>query len=260
MQLPLPIGERLRDEFSLMGKSLSDLLFPPFCPLCEQELTHHEHLVCEDCFSNIHTIEGHFCQKCGAPREKGRKTCRYCKGKGFHLTKIRAFGVYAPPLSDMIHLLKYERKTHLASRLGIYLANLYLADNDLCASSAVIAVPLHRIRLRERGYNQSLLLARQVSAITKRPLLSGVIIRKKATRSQTALDHNERVANLQHAFVVVNPDRLMGISVTIIDDVLTSGSTMNEMAKTMLDAGANRVYGLVLARALGTPMGQNPMQ
>lgn len=251
MKILQHLKQRIRAEVHLAKRSLSDLVFPPFCPICEQELTHHEHLVCEDCFENIRTIEGYVCRKCGAPLEQGSKHCSFCRGKTFHLSKIRAFGIYAPPLSEMIHLLKYERKTHLSHRLGIYLANLYLADSDISISSAIIPVPLHQVRLRERGYNQSLLLAQKVSEITGRELLSGVVIREKPTRSQTALTHVERVANLKNAFGVVDPDQLKGASVTVIDDVLTSGTTLDEMAKTILDAGADKVYGLVLARAMG---------
>jgi competence protein ComFC len=243
---------RIRAEIGLVRKSLSDLIFPPFCPLCEQELTHREHLVCEDCFEAIHTIEGYMCRKCGAPIEQHRKTCLYCKGKKYHFNKVRAFGIYAPPLSEMVHLLKYERKTHLSHRLGIFLANLYIADSDLSTSSAIIPVPLHSTKMRERGYNQSQLLAQQVAEISRTELLSGVVIRKKPTRSQTALKHSEREANLKNAFSVVYPNQLAGKSVTIVDDVLTSGTTINEMAKTILDAGAERVYGLVLARALSS--------
>ncbi len=244
--------ERIRHEIALVRKSFSDLIFPPFCPICEQELIHHEHLVCEDCFENIHTIEAHFCRKCSAPIAEGRKTCKYCKGKMYHFVKARAFGIYAPPLSEMIHLLKYERKTHLSNRLGIFLANLYLADTQLSSSSTIVPVPLHPTRIRERGYNQSHLLAEKVAEISHRELLADVVIRKKATKSQTALKHSERVANLKNAFSVVYPEQLTGKSVTIIDDVFTSGTTINEMAKTLLDAGAGSVYGLVLARALST--------
>lgn len=242
--------ERMRTEIALLVRSFTDFIFPPFCPLCEQELTHHEHLVCEECFETIQTIEGRFCRRCGAPAEERRKTCIYCRGKEHHLSKVRAFGVYAPPLSEMVHLLKYERKTHLSDRLGIFMANLYCADPELCSSSAIIPVPLHPVRMRERGYNQSFLLARKVAAVSHTALLADAVVRKKATRSQTALKHDQRIANLKNAFHVQDTLRIEGKTVTVIDDVFTSGTTLGEMAKTLLDAGAERVFGLVLARAL----------
>jgi ComF family protein len=152
----------------------------------------------------------------------------------------------------MVHLLKYERKTHLSHRLGIFLANVLLADTELSSSSAIIPVPLHPARTRERGYNQSLLLARTVADATHRELIEKAVIRTKATKSQTALAHAERVMNLRNAFRVVRGDALKGKVVTVIDDVFTSGTTLNEMAKTLLDAGTEHVFGLVLARALST--------
>jgi ComF family protein len=106
--------------------------------------------------------------------------------------------------------------------------------------------------MRERGYNQSQLLAQKVADISRTELLAGAVVRKKATRSQTALRHTERVANLRNAFQVIRPERVAGKSITVIDDVFTSGTTIDEMAKTMLDAGAERVFGLVLARALSS--------
>lgn len=252
MRFCAKLKDRISTEFSLVRKSLSDLIFPPFCPLCEEELTRHEHLVCEDCYESIHTIEGYVCKKCGAPIQEGRKTCGFCRGMRYHFKKVRAFGVYAPPLSEMVHLLKYERKTHLARRLGILMANLYLADPELSESDAIVPVPLHPARLRERGYNQSQLLAQMVSEISRAELVSDAVVRKKPTRSQTALKHNERRANLRNAFSVTDPDRLTGRSITVIDDVFTSGTTIDEMARTLLDAGAKQVYGLVLARATGS--------
>jgi ComF family protein len=251
-RFPTILKKRLRAEIAIVRQAFSDLIFPPFCPICEQQLSHNEHLVCEDCFESIHTIESRFCRRCAAPLEEERKTCRYCKDKKYHFTKVRALGTFSPPLSEMVHLLKYERKTHLANRLGILLANIFLADHELSSSSIIIPVPLHPTRMRERGYNQSLLLAKKVAEISRTELCTHAISRAKPTKSQTALAHTQRIDNLRNAFRIEDSEPLAGKSVTVVDDVLTSGTTLDEMAKTLLDAGAELIYGLVLARAMGS--------
>jgi ComF family protein len=106
--------------------------------------------------------------------------------------------------------------------------------------------------MRERGYNQSQLLAKTIADVTHRELIEKAVIRAKATKSQTTLAHAERVTNLRNAFSVVEEDSLRGKTVTVVDDVFTSGTTLNEMGKTLLEAGAEHVFGLVLARALST--------
>ncbi len=252
MRMKQRLLKNFRREISFMKESFLHLVFPPFCPLCETELKYNEQLICVDCFLRISTIESHFCTQCAAPLKKNRKTCDFCKGIDFNFSKVRAFAVFATPLVEMIHLLKYERKTHLAIRLGILLGNLFLSDAELFTADVIIPVPLHRTRMRERGYNQSLLLARMVSSISHKELCSDVVLRTKATKSQTTLNHGEREKNLKNAFCVTVAERIKDKSVVIIDDVFTTGTTLNEMAGTLIDGGAHSVYGLVLARALST--------
>ena len=239
-----------KQQSQIVNQSFINFIFPPFCPICESELKHRERLICENCYSHIKTIESNFCRKCGAPRLGGRKTCKYCKGFTFHFSKVRALGIFSSPLVEMIHLLKYDRKTLIAERLGILMGNLLFSDSDLSQTDMIIPVPLHKTRMRERGYNQSLLLSRMVSSITRKELCNDVIIRKKATKSQTTLNHNERENNLKDAFIVSNFGKIKNKTIVVIDDVMTSGTTLNELSKTLLEAGAESVYGLVLARAI----------
>jgi ComF family protein len=240
----------LRNEFLKVKRAFSNLLFPPFCPICENELNRHERFICEECYSRIESIESHYCQKCGAPLKKNRKTCHVCKGLSFRFERVRALGVFSTPLVEMIHYIKYERKFLVAERLGIHLGNLLLSEPDFTSSDMIIPVPLHRTRMRERGYNQSLLLARKLSEISKIEVFPDIVIRKKATKSQTTLSDNERIENLKNAFSVTNRGSVKERNIVIVDDVMTSGITLSELAGTLRDAGAKRVYGLVLARTL----------
>ncbi len=237
-------------QFQTIKKAFSNFIFPPFCPICGNELKKNERLICEDCYSQIKTIESYFCRKCGAPLIKNRKTCDYCKGKNFYFSKVRALGTFSSPLSEMIHLLKYDRKTLIAERLGLLLGNLFISYPELSDTDVIIPVPLHRTRMRERGYNQSLLLAKKVSLISGKELCYKVVARTKATKSQTALDNEKRRENLKNAFSVVEPQKIKNKSVLVVDDVMTSGTTLDEIAKSLLESGADSVYGLILARAL----------
>jgi competence protein ComFC len=230
--------------------SLLDFIFPPVCAICENELKIGEQFICGDCYLNIEFIESHFCHRCGAPLERDRKTCRHCRGIKFHFEKVRAVATYVSPLSEMIHFLKYNRKTHIANRLGIFMGNVFQSDSELFSSDIIVPVPLHRARKRERGYNQSKLLAQVVSDISGKTLIDDSIIRKKATKSQTMLAVDERVENLRDAFAVVAPEKIKGKNIVIIDDVLTTGTTLEEMAKTLIREGAASVSCLVLARAI----------
>lgn len=237
-------------QLQIVRKGFADFIFPPFCPICGNELKKNERLICEDCYSQIKTIESYFCRKCGAPLKKDRKTCDYCKGKMFYFSKVRALGIFSSPLSEMIHLLKYDRKTLIAERLGFLLGNLFISYSELSDTDVIIPVPLHRTRMRERGYNQSLLLAKKVSLISGKELCDKVVARTKATKSQTAMAHEKRRENLKNAFSVVEPQKIKNRSVVVVDDVMTSGTTLDEIAKSLLESGADSVYGLILARTL----------
>ena len=147
-----------------------------------------------------------------------------------------------------IHELKYGKKSHLAGSLGPLLASC--AENWLGPSDGllVMPVPLHPQRLRERGFNQSLLLARHVASRIGADLDYLSLRRTRFTRPQTQLTSDERRKNVRRAFGVVGNASLKGRSVLLIDDVATTGSTLNECARALKKAGVKEVYCLVLAR------------
>jgi len=246
----------LQKQLEIVKKGFVNFLFAPFCYICENELTFNERLICEDCFNQIGFIESPFCTKCGAPIRKKEEKCEHCEKVNFHFSRVRALGVFTSPLVEMIHLLKYNRKTHLSDRLGILLGNILVADSMLNDADLIIPVPLHKAKLRERGYNQSLLLAKMVSSISHKELCLDTVVRRKATMSQTTLDYKNRRKNLEGAFKVIAPEKTKNKIVIVVDDVLTTGTTLDETAKTLLEAGAEEVYGLVLARAIGDANGK----
>lgn len=147
-----------------------------------------------------------------------------------------------------IHQCKYGRKSHLAETLGPLLATFSRTWLNHLNSPLIMPIPLHPVRLRERGFNQSLLLARFVMSALDAELDFLTLRRIRYTQPQTGLKRDERRKNVRRAFGVVDGEALEGRSIILVDDVATTGNTLNECARVLKRAGAKRVFGLVLAR------------
>lgn len=162
-----------------------------------------------------------------------------------HLSEVRIAYVFASPIREAIHELKYRRQRRVARALGgLLAAHLHSWAGSI---SAVVAVPMHAERLRERGFNQAEALAREAAAIAGVPFCAEGLVRVRATVQQAQLNARERQNNVLGAFAWQGgtpPSR-----VVLIDDVLTTGATMDACAASLLAAGAERVYGLALARS-----------
>lgn len=223
---------------------LVDFIFPPYCAVCEVPLQPDERVVCENCFQYIRFITPPFCQRCGRPLKRAVAGCRKCKDHKLNLARIRALGLYDDTLLSIIHLLKYEQKPSLAKRLGRMMSVVVLADHVLSRAELVIPVPLHPVRYRERGYNQSELLAGALADSIGLSLVTNVLVRKKNTKSQTNLSPEERFDNVAGAFGVKEPNILKDKRVLLVDDVMTTGSTLYACAEALLSGGANEVYGI----------------
>ena len=148
----------------------------------------------------------------------------------------------------MIQALKYQGKKSLAEIFGKGFTGLLNSDLILKQADAIIPIPLHPARQRERGYNQTELLGLELSRRTGIPIINA-LKRKKNTKSQTTLVPAKRQENMRGAFVVKNTSLVFNKKVILIDDVMTSGATINSAAQTLLNAGVYEVYGLVIARA-----------
>ena len=158
----------------------------------------------------------------------------------------RGYGAYEGILRESIHLLKYSGMRPLARPLGRRLAAL-LADSG--PVDLIVPVPLHQQRQRSRGFNQSELLAAELSKCTGVPVDCSVLRRVRVTETQTGLSHRERRLNLLDAFRVARPEGVSGRRVALLDDVVTTGATANECARVLRDHGAARVYAVAFARA-----------
>lgn len=201
-------------------------------------------LLCAACTQQLPRLPGSRCAVCAVP--VAGAVCGACLAHPPHYDEVTAVFSYVHPLDALVQAFKYGGNLALATLLGDALgqtaAALAAPRPDL-----IIPMPLTAQRLRERGFNQALELARRVSAATGIPVAAGICRKVVETRPQAALPWRERAKNVRGAYVC-DAD-LQGRKVAVIDDVMTTGATLNELAKNLKHAGAARVSGWVVARA-----------
>lgn len=204
-------------------------------------------MICDDCLHKLSSSAPGCCPVCGRPVFGGAGHAQHCRASS--ISRTRVLGPYAPPFSSLIQALKYQDKTALARPLGEALAALVESDPELARADCVCPVPLHPARRRERGYNQSELLAREVASSSGKEFLE-LLVRRRNTPTQTRkMDHSERKRNLKGAFVARPGTSAAGRAVIIVDDVTTSGATLDAAGRSLLLDGASALYGLAVAGA-----------
>jgi ComF family protein len=238
---------RLQQHGRQAWSGFIDLLFPPRCGGCQAAGS----LWCEACRAAVKPLEPPWCEKCGQPSVSDQ-LCVNCRANPLQIEKIRSVALFEGALRNAIHRFKYERLASMAEPFGEMLAAYWRAEQ--LSADWLIPVPLHPSRERDRGYNQSDLLARQLARRVNVPLSSRGLRRTRATAIQMTLNAAERRGNVAGAFECVEP-RVRGARVVIVDDVSTTGATLEACAQAVLKAGAASVMGLTLAR---TPYGDQP--
>jgi ComF family protein len=220
-----------------------DLLFPRWCVGCGRE----GDFICPDCLKSLARIMPPLCPRCGRP-QLNAVLCPVCVGWPASIDGIRAPFKFDGAIRQAIHELKYNNLRAIAPLLGKWLGD-YLAANPLPAE-VLVPVPLHRQRLRERGYNQSHLLALELARLSGLPLVEDCLVRKSyGTPQARTLNVDERRANVADAFSY-RDHSLKDKQVLLIDDVATSGATLDAGARALKESGAGSVWGLVLAKEI----------
>lgn len=226
-----------------LKRAALDLLFPRWCVGCGREGAY----ICADCQRSLTVISSPVCSRCGRPlaAKTFSPECPGCSGRLIFIDSIRAPFLFEGVMRKAIHDFKYRN----LRALGIELAELmhnYFRKNPV-PGNVIIPLPLHPRRLRERGYNQSALLARDLGKLNGLPVVEDVLIRNTYTVPQARSSGvDERQRNVTGAFTC-SDERLRGTQVILIDDVSTSGATLNACANVLKSAGATEVRGLVLA-------------
>ncbi|MBI2849173.1 MAG: ComF family protein [Chloroflexi bacterium] len=226
-----------------LRKGLLDLFFPPRCAGCGR----FGHLFCPSCRRSLRPIRPPLCNAGGRPLSQGG-SCYSCPKDKPILGGIRAVYAFEGALRRAIHAFKYRGVRSLADPLGKLLAQ-YLAENPL-PGDFLVPVPLHRHRLRERGYNQAALLAVELGRCAHLPVAEGALRRRRLGSPQTqAATAEERYGNVAGAFQGL-PGAWIGKDILLVDDVCTTGATLRACGDALGAIGAGSVWGLVLAREI----------
>ncbi len=223
-----------------------DWLFPPTCGGCSLPGTRW----CEDCQKQVVRVQGRICPCCGDPLTENASwsgPCRNCLNYPPAFLALRSFGIFDGHLREALHQLKYQRDMGLGEALSKHLIEIY--NEVKWDVNLVVPVPLSQQRLKERGYNQSGLLGRPFAYAIQKAYQPDVLQRTRDTCSQVGLSAFDRHQNVNGAFQA-RADKVNGKAVLVIDDVTTTGSTINACAQALYAAGASAVYGLTLARAV----------
>jgi ComF family protein len=227
-----------------------DLVFPPLCPVCDGLLgAGRRDPLCGACWEGLERVEHPWCRCCGAPLGI-EGLCGACRTRRPRFAYARAALRYGDLAREAIHAFKFGGRRGLAQPLGDLLAGLGLSALPGAAPDVIVPVPLHPRRARERGYNQALLLARRLERAWGVPAAADALQRIAPTRPQTDLDAPERRRNVRNAFAVRRPELIASRHVVLVDDVLTTGATAGECARSLYRAGATTVGVVTVARAV----------
>ncbi len=238
------------ENIKKLFKVYLDLIFPPFCVGCKDK---DINFLCEKCYEKINFIKDNFCAKCGGVAEGkiiSGTICGKCRTEKKYWTISRSVARYSEVLKDIIHKFKYNKKKYLAKPLSNLMID-YIRNNssiDPKNIDIIIPVPLHKKRLRERGFNQSELLGRCLSEDFKIELATNVLFRTKNTVPQFNLSPFQRAENVKGAFTVKNDEIIKNKNVLLIDDIYTTGSTLREASKSLKKTKMKNIYCLTLAR------------
>jgi ComF family protein len=237
---------------NLLLRGILDLFYPPRCEACGRL---RRDPVCDECRERIEMIEHPLCGRCGEPfdpRAQGAPICERCRGRRLPFTIARSAAYYRPPLVGAIARFKYHGQIVLARPLGGIMTEALsgsAGDLDPATIDVICPVPLHSSRQRERGFNQSQLLAEEISSAIGKPVRD-LLDRVRPTAPQVDLPARARAENVRRAFEAKEDAGIAGHTVLLIDDLFTTGATLIECGRALRAAGAAEVRVLTLARPL----------
>ena len=226
----------------------ADIVFPPRCPLCERLLIGREKYVCADCAKKLPLIRQPLCLRCGRPLGDDRvEYCFHCERTGWYFDEGRCTFIYTGALKEA--LLRMKFKNH-RDYIPFFAASMAGAHRDFIEKSGpdmIIPVPLHKRKEKERGFDQCALIGERISQITGIPIRRDILVRSRYTSAQKGLLPTQRMKNLAGAFSVREGTLPSGAGVLLVDDLVTTGTTVNECARALKEGGAGRVRFLALA-------------
>ena len=230
------------------SKVLVDTLYPPKCPSCKAKVS-DDLVFCESCWEEIEFISSPCCSKCSVnlPVSYLGMLCERCEVSKYSFDRNISAVRYKDSIKDMVHDLKFNDATSIAK---IMAHNMVLALNRFVHKQfdIIIPVPMHAAKLKIRKYNQAALIARHVSEATDIPISYDILRKQDNIMSQVAYSRIERFTNMKRAFAVDEKKLIAKSNILLIDDVMTTGATLNACARILKKHGANKVYCLTFAR------------
>ncbi len=232
-----------------VAENFLNLVYPKLCVICGDALDPKDGLrLCRRCVDEIRPNPKPWCARCGRPVERVGKICVECRRRHHNFKRNYSAYLYDGVMKKSIHQFKYRGKIYL-SKLFAKLLIAFLRENTYIIEEidGIVPVPLSKRRLKEREYNQSDLLARPIAEEFSLPVL-GALDKIRSTRPQSELGKEARANNIRGAFRARDRNAARGKTILLLDDVFTTGSTIDECSRTLLDAGAKGVFSLTLAR------------
>jgi ComF family protein len=247
-------GSRLRG----VADALAAVLFPAPCRVCGQTLDHASRIpICRVCLSSLVPYTGPMCADCGRPlvspvtqQNESKPLCHVCRRGLYDFDFSRSYGAYTHAMARAIILLKYHKVLPLGGWFAARLQEVAIQYPEIFSADVVVPVPVHATRLRERGYNQAELIARPLAKRLGVPFRSYLLVRTRARPDQLKLTQRERWRTVKGAYAIRQGTRVDNLRVLLVDDVMTTGATLDACSRALRSAGASKVVGLVVARAI----------
>ena len=240
-----------------VSDAIVSVFFPGGCRICERLLTTASRVpICEECLSSFKRVPNIVCEVCGRPltgmsRKEGEPLlCPACQDRTYAFDRARSFALYEEAVVRAILLLKFEQIEPLGSWFAERLTELVSAEGAALAVDVVVPVPLHRERERERGYNQAALISKPLAKMLRLPHKAVLLMRTRARPDKQVLSLEERWESVRGAFATRPGSQVDNLRVLLVDDVLTTGATLDACARALREAGAKSVIGLTAARAV----------
>jgi ComF family protein len=251
----------VRGLLAEVSDAIVSVFFPAGCRICEALLTSASRIpICAGCLASFARVPGILCEICGRPlpglaRNEGEPLlCPVCQGRTYAFEKARSFALYEGTVVRAILLLKFEQIEPLGAWFAERLAELVNTEGNAVAADVVVPVPLHRERQRERGYNQAALLSKPLAKKLRLPHKAVLLMRTRARPDKQILSLEERWESVRGAFATRQGSQVDNLRVLLVDDVLTTGATLDACARALREAGAKSVIGLTVARAVRNPL------
>lgn len=236
----------MRNKIFNLIEAFEKALFPEYsCIICGREVCDKTFLICENCKSLLIKPQGPVCKICGMPIHENNTLCDDCKSQKLYFEKAVYAYLFDKKSANLVYGLKYSSKKYSAK----YLARLLVAPiTNLPYFDCIIPVPLHQDKIKLRGYNQCELIANSLSECLNVPVINDLLVRTKNTKSQTGKSKSARKENVLGAFST--KEKLNNKTILLIDDVFTTGATVNECAKILKENGAKSVYVATILKTI----------